>query len=460
MRVQTLISRSLFILVALALVGATPGLAQEETNLLENPGFEGEYSTWWDGNTPYITAQMAPDWNPWWKAQTADDPSWRNRMPEWKGATPWQNRIRSGDNAQQFFSFYGTHVAGVYQRVTGVSAGDKLRFTIWAQVWSSAYDDSNVSEADGQVDMWVGIDPQGGTDPFSSNITWSDPVRRYDEWFLMSVEATAATSAVTVFVRSEPQYPVKHNDIYVDDALLVVIGQGTVPTAAVPTPTEDVGTVPTAEPTATPTTASNRPTSTPTTQTQTSTVIYTVVAGDTLLAIASRFGVTLDEIVAANNLADPNFLRIGQQLIIPNQTPTPAPATATPIPTTAPGVQPTAAPTAQPQQQTTHTVQAGENLYRIALRYSTTIETLAQLNGITNPNIIRVGQVLQVTPGTVQTPTTQPQSGGTGTQHVVQAGENAFRIALRYGTTIEAIAAANGISNPNLIFVGQVLVIP
>jgi LysM repeat protein len=99
-------------------------------------------------------------------------------------------------------------------------------------------------------------------------------------------------------------------------------------------------------------------------------------------------------------------------------------------------------------------------LYRIALRYSTTIETLAQLNGITNPNIIRVGQVLQVTPGTVQTPTTQPQSGGTGTQHVVQAGENAFRIALRYGTTIEAIAAANGISNPNLIFVGQVLVIP
>jgi putative chitinase len=105
-------------------------------------------------------------------------------------------------------------------------------------------------------------------------------------------------------------------------------------------------------------------------------------------------------------------------------------------------------------------VQAGENLYRIALRYSTTIEALAQLNGITNPNIIRVGQVLKITPGAVvQLPTTQPQTGGTGT-HVVQAGENAFRIALRYGTTVEAIAAANNLLNPNLIVAGQVLVIP
>ena len=50
--------------------------------------------------------------------------------------------------------------------------------------------------------------------------------------------------------------------------------------------------------------------------------------------------------------------------------------------------------------------------------------------------------------------------GNTAQRHVVAAGENLFRISLRYGVTLDALMRANGITNPNLIYVGQVLRIP
>ncbi len=59
--------------------------------------------------------------------------------------------------------------------------------------------------------------------------------------------------------------------------------------------------------------------------------LYVVQAGDTLSAIAERFGVTVDELVAANNLTDPNFLQPGQTLLIPSLIATPRPTT-TPTP--------------------------------------------------------------------------------------------------------------------------------
>jgi LysM repeat protein len=135
--------------------------------------------------------------------------------------------------------------------------------------------------------------------------------------------------------------------------------------------------------------------------------------------------------------------------------------------------------------QVTHTVQAGENLYRIALQYGTTVEAIAQANGITNPNLIYVGQQLiipqattipvpTVTPvptGTVivtatpatpvapVTPTPVPPSTGE-IVHVVQPGENLFRISLQYNLLASVVAAYNGIPNPNLIYVGQKIRIP
>ncbi len=122
--------------------------------------------------------------------------------------------------------------------------------------------------------------------------------------------------------------------------------------------------------------------------------------------------------------------------------------------------------------QTTHTVQAGENLTRIALKYGTTVQAIVQANNITNPNLVFVGQVL-IIPGAVTTPTLQPTGtvtpptphpttapAPTETVHVVQPGENLFRIALKYNLPTAYLATYNGITNPNLIYVGQKIRIP
>ncbi len=107
----------------------------------------------------------------------------------------------------------------------------------------------------------------------------------------------------------------------------------------------------------------------------------------------------------------------------------------------------------------THTVQAGENLFRIAMQYGLTYQALAAANGITNPDAIQVGMVLSI-PGCSGTAAT---SGGTGTGDIlytIQAGDNLFRIALRYGLDWRELATYNGISNADVIEVGQVIRIP
>ncbi len=96
-----------------------------------------------------------------------------------------------------------------------------------------------------------------------------------------------------------------------------------------------------------------------------------------------------------------------------------------------------------------HVVQRGETLSSIACRYGVNMWTIAQANGIINPNRIYVGQRLVI-----------PSGRPVGTVHVVRPGETLLRIALRYGVDAWAIAHANGITNLNRIYVGQRLVIP
>jgi LysM repeat protein len=98
-------------------------------------------------------------------------------------------------------------------------------------------------------------------------------------------------------------------------------------------------------------------------------------------------------------------------------------------------------------------VQWGDTLFSLALRFNTTVEAIAALNGIQDPASIRAGQVLKV-------PGTAGSTPGSGAEHVVQAGDTLFSIARRYNTSVEAIQRANGIVNAWLIQVGQRLVIP
>ncbi|MGH9055878.1 MAG: LysM peptidoglycan-binding domain-containing protein [Acidimicrobiales bacterium] len=96
-----------------------------------------------------------------------------------------------------------------------------------------------------------------------------------------------------------------------------------------------------------------------------------------------------------------------------------------------------------------YTVVPGDTLSAIAARYGTTFAALAQANNIANPNLIYPGQVLTLN-GT-------HTDAAASSSYTVVPGDTLSAIAARYGTTFAALAQANDIANPNLIYPGQVL---
>jgi LysM repeat protein len=100
-------------------------------------------------------------------------------------------------------------------------------------------------------------------------------------------------------------------------------------------------------------------------------------------------------------------------------------------------------------------VQPGETLSTIAADYGIDATDLAAANNLTNPNMLRAGQQL-IIPGVTQ----QQAVEARGVRHTVASGESLSQIAQTYGVTIEQIMAVNGLDDPNTIVVGQELVIP
>lgn len=172
---------------------------------------------------------------------------------------------------------------------------------------------------------------------------------------------------------------------------------------------------------------------------------YYVQYGDTLARIAARFGTSVYAIASLNGIYNPNFIYVGQLLYIPGAyyppPVTPVPPPVTPVPPPTPGQ---------------YVVRPGDTLNIIARYFGTTVYALQLANGIANPNLIYVGMVL-IIPNTVP-PTPPPPT--TVIAYYVQYGDRLSRIAFRYGSTVSAIVAYNGISNPNVIYVGQLIYIP
>jgi LysM repeat protein len=169
-------------------------------------------------------------------------------------------------------------------------------------------------------------------------------------------------------------------------------------------------------------------------------VIHVVAWGETLYNIARRYDTTVEAIAAANSIGDTTRIYAGQRLTIPTGS-------------GSSGNSP--APTAG----AIHVVQPGENLFRIALRYGTTVQALCDLNGIYNPGQIYAGQRLTIS-GSPTTPTPGYQPEHAGSTHIVQPGETLTAIANRYGVSVWTLVQTNNIANPSLILPGQTLVIP
>jgi len=147
---------------------------------------------------------------------------------------------------------------------------------------------------------------------------------------------------------------------------------------------------------------------------------HTVVAGDTLWQLAQRFGTSVEAIMTLNGLAN-NNLSIGQVLRIPTVSPT----------------------------VLTYTVVAGDTLWRLAERFNTNVEAIMALNGLANSNL-SIGQTLRIGPGAI---------APTLLNYTVVAGDTLWRLAGRFGTTVEAIMTLNSLTNSDLL-IGQVLKIP
>lgn len=137
----------------------------------------------------------------------------------------------------------------------------------------------------------------------------------------------------------------------------------------------------------------------------------------------------------------------------PASTLSPSEETPTPASPQPPEQVPTQAPAPVPGEGVEHVVRWGETVYLIASRYGVSVQEIVAANNLTNPDLIRAGDVLIIPGGTA--PSTQ-QPG----VHIVRRGETLNTIARMYGTTVNAIAIANGIVNPNYIYVGQRLTIP
>jgi LysM repeat protein len=117
-------------------------------------------------------------------------------------------------------------------------------------------------------------------------------------------------------------------------------------------------------------------------------------------------------------------------------------------------------PSSAHAQSQVHYVQRGDTLYSIARRYGTSVTAIMNANGLRNANFIWVGQRLVIPGGGGSSGGGASSSGGGGSVHVVRWGETMYSIARRYGTSVQAIMNANGLSNPNYIYAGQRLIIP
>lgn len=242
----------LMLLLAVLIVGALPGVqAGCAGNALPNGDFEAGFSERGSGEVT-----VAKQWTPYWQ-DGPDQDKGMNRRPEYKAEDAnrfGRLRVREGNYAQKWGNNYATHHGGVYQRI-GVPAGSQVSVSAWGQAWSSEKDDPKTASG-GSYALSIGLDPTGGTDWTSPNIIWSARNGALNTWVEFTLAAQAQGDAVTIYLRGDAEWPVKHNDAYFDDVCLTVSApQPTAKPTSKPQPTSPPAPAPSATPEPQPTDA-------------------------------------------------------------------------------------------------------------------------------------------------------------------------------------------------------------
>jgi len=231
-------------------------------NLLTNPSLEGPYVNCGE------SCNIAPGWAVWTSLTltppciagedgcyipcpsncedcTIDYGCWWMKA-EYKAATlQFPERVHSGESAQQAFTFGRMGEFGVRQQVS-VTIGALLELSGYAQGWQECWPAQQGNCPQANMNLRIGIDPYGGTDPYSANVVWSNYTESFDAYAYISLVATARANTVTVFTYARPQWDWarRNNDAYWDDLALVAIVPTAMPTpSATPEPTPTQGPV-------------------------------------------------------------------------------------------------------------------------------------------------------------------------------------------------------------------------
>ena len=174
--------------------------------------------------------------------------------------------------------------------------------------------------------------------------------------------------------------------------------------------------------------------------------VYIVQPGDTALALAELYGMTLAELRVLNPGLNPDLLSIGQALIVPNTAPhAAAPESSVDDPLQAP--------------RTVYVVQPGDTALALAELYGMTLAELRVLNPGLNPNLLSIGQAL-IVPDTAPHAAIAGANAGTLTVYTIQAGDTLSEIADRGGFSVDSLLAVNPGIDPDLITLGATLFLP
>ncbi|HEY3343249.1 MAG TPA: SH3 domain-containing protein, partial [Anaerolineae bacterium] len=205
---------------------AAPTTQPVGVQLLTNPGHEhpgvyfggrGEINVTWN-------------WVPFWEEPPSGD-NLRDqnfRTPEFRPvfASIYPDRVLSGGGSDRWFNFFALNkAAGVMQLVSNLKIGQPVRFSTWAQLWSSnVTSNPPKSTQDGNMKVRVCIQADGGPrNMLDANLKcseWAQPYDRYDQIY---VDAVPMTTTVIALIQSTADITVQHNDAYVDDSCFEVL---------------------------------------------------------------------------------------------------------------------------------------------------------------------------------------------------------------------------------------------